>query len=48
MALSVSVVLFINLLKGSNTIPSLLGLDFCGYGYHFLNFVIFAAAFYNI
>jgi hypothetical protein len=48
MAISVSIVLVATLLKGSPSIPSLLGVDFCGYAYHVLNFCIFGIAYYNV
>ncbi|CAD8157568.1 unnamed protein product [Paramecium octaurelia] len=47
-ALSVIIVVALTLLKGAATIPSILGIDYCGYGYHFINFMIFAIGFYNV
>ncbi|CAK82653.1 unnamed protein product (macronuclear) [Paramecium tetraurelia] len=47
-ALSVFIVVALTLLKGAATIPSILGIGYCGYGYHFINFIIFGVGFYNV
>ncbi|CAD8121505.1 unnamed protein product [Paramecium sonneborni] len=47
-ALSVIIVVALTLLKGAATIPSILGIDYCGYGFHCINFIIFAIGFYNV
>ncbi|CAD8112076.1 unnamed protein product [Paramecium primaurelia] len=47
-SLTILIIIVVTLLKGSGAVPSLLGIDYCGYGYHFLNFIIFGIAFYNV
>lgn len=47
-SLTVLIIIVVTILKGSGAVPSLLGIDYCGLGYHFLNFAIFGIAFYNV
>ncbi|CAD8110541.1 unnamed protein product [Paramecium primaurelia] len=47
-AFSVILVVALTLLKGAATIPSILGIDYCGYGFHAINFIIFAIGYYNV
>lgn len=47
-SLTILIIIVVTLLKGSGAVPSLLGIDYCGFGYHFLNFIIFGIAFYNV
>ncbi|CAD8173617.1 unnamed protein product [Paramecium pentaurelia] len=47
-ALSVIIVVTLTLLKGAATIPSILGIDYCGYEYHLINFMIFVIGYYNV
>lgn len=47
-AFSVIIVVALTLLKGAATIPSILGIDYCGYGFHLINIVIFAIGYYNV
>ncbi|KAM3140371.1 hypothetical protein pb186bvf_007531 [Paramecium bursaria] len=48
LGIQVAIVLSLTLIKGSQSFPSMIGVEYCSSGYHFINVILLAIAVYNV